>query len=70
MISGQKVSDESSEKLSKMKTLEKLFNAMLIPPRGIELEICPWLLHLGHPLLKEIQVCCVQMNRTYYICKV
>ena len=57
MISGQNVSNESDAKLSKMKTYEKVFSSMLTPPRGIELDIFPWLLHLGHPLHKEMQVC-------------
>ena len=56
MISGQKASEEDGGILSKMKALEKLFVSILTPPRGIELNIFPWLLLLGHPLRKEMQV--------------
>ena len=66
MLSGQKLCDDSNAKLSKMKTMEKLFSSMLVPPRGVELEIFPWLLHLGHPLRKEIQVCFELVNMLLY----
>ena len=56
MICGKRVDDEADEILKKMKTFEKLIIVLTTPPRGILLDLMPWLQHCGIPLVKEVQV--------------
>ena len=56
MLCGRKVNDEADEIFKKMKVFEKLITVLTTPPKGVILDLMPWLQHCGIPVVKEIQV--------------
>lgn len=56
MISGRRVTDDNDSMLRGMVTLERLVSKTTSVTSAVELELFPWLLHLGHPQKKRIQV--------------
>lgn len=57
MICGKKVTDDSDSILCGMKLIEKLIMQTADSINtGVELELFPWLLHLGHPMKKKAVV--------------